>query len=54
MRHIRWEESVVRSMCKREGVDDPVIMHFDCHCGSIECIGTPVDNTPRRRKKEKK
>lgn len=52
MRQIRWEECVVRSMAKKEGIEDPIICHFDCRCGDIECLGTPIDSTPRRRKKK--
>ena len=42
MRHIRWEEAVARSEAKRTGNTDPSIRHFDCHCGSIECLGVPT------------
>jgi hypothetical protein len=41
MRHIRWEESVARARAKRDGNTDPVILHTTCHCGSVECLGTP-------------
>jgi hypothetical protein len=41
MRHVRWEEAVLRSRAKRAGVPDPVIHHTDCHCGSVECLAVP-------------
>ncbi len=48
MRHIRWEEAVVRSHARREKI--PVeIRHFDCHCGSIECLGNAINDVAVRR-----
>jgi len=46
MRHIRWEEAVLRSRAKRDGDKDPLIRHTDCHCGSIECLGQPYRVSP--------
>ncbi len=43
MRHIRWEEAVLNSTLQREGRVAAVrVIHHDCHCGSIECLGTPI------------
>lgn len=41
MRHIRWEEAVVRSIARRAKRKDPLLAHHSCHCGSIECLGVP-------------
>ena len=59
MRQIRWEEAVLRSRIKREVITDtrfyyegpPTINHWNCLCGSIECLGNPQNVTPRRRRK---
>lgn len=40
MRRIRFEESVARAEAKRKGIKDPTIVHLDCHCGSVDCLGT--------------
>jgi len=42
MRQIRWEEAVTLSRAKREGKPVSSLRHFDCHCGSIECLGVPM------------
>jgi hypothetical protein len=52
MSAIRREEAVARSQARREGNDDPCVLHGTCHCGSIECVGVPrVTNTPKRKKR---
>lgn len=48
MREIRWEECVARSLARREGLADHALVHHDCHCGSIGCLGVPVLLPPRR------
>ena len=52
MRKIKFEEAVVRSRAKREGISDPIIQHFTCCCGSLDCIAEPYDATPRRKKQK--
>jgi hypothetical protein len=48
---IRWEESLARAAAKRLGVDDPVLVHLNCHCGSIGCLGVPVHLPESKEKK---
>ena len=47
MNQIRWEESVVNSAMKRQGITDPVIRHRNCGCGSIECLAVPTGYNPK-------
>ena len=46
MAEIRWEESVARADAKRKGIEDPIVTHHDCHCGSIGCLGVPMCRKP--------
>jgi len=39
---------VARSQAKRAG-HVAEITHFDCHCGSIECLGNAMDMGAVRR-----
>ena len=41
MGQIRWEESVLRSMDKREGVSSRIV-HDACGCGATACLGAPM------------
>jgi hypothetical protein len=49
MRHIRWEEAVKHAQANREGQEHD-IQHFDCHCGSVECLGNAINRGRRIRK----
>lgn len=40
MRQIRFEEAVLHSIVKREGLKGE-LHHLDCQCGSIYCKATP-------------
>ena len=42
MRQIRWEESVAHAQAKRSGIERYKLLHSDCHCGSVECLGVPL------------
>jgi hypothetical protein len=42
MRHIRWEESVALAQAKRKGLRGTKMIHRNCHCGSVECLGVPI------------
>jgi hypothetical protein len=42
MRQIRWEESVAHSQAKQRGIEEYKLVHMDCHCGSVECLGVPI------------
>lgn len=41
MRQIRWEEALLRSKLKRQGIVDIIINHTNCHCGILDCLGIP-------------
>jgi hypothetical protein len=51
MRHIQWEESVLRSQARRDGKPNPVVRHDHCSCGNIECLGSPFNYTKRMEDK---
>jgi hypothetical protein len=43
MRKIRWEEAVVNSEARRSGRKDKLTYnHWDCTCGSIDCLANPM------------
>lgn len=43
MRKIRFEESVKYSIARRAGRKDKLTCsHFDCSCGSIDCLANPI------------
>jgi hypothetical protein len=43
MRRIRFEESVQYSIARRNGRKDKLTcVHFDCSCGSINCLANPI------------
>lgn len=48
MRQIRWEESVQHARARRRD-EKAEIFHSTCHCGSIECIASPIDMVVVRR-----
>jgi hypothetical protein len=41
MRHIRWEEAVLRSRVRRKGGAPFAVAHTSCLCGSVECLAIP-------------
>lgn len=44
MRQIRWEESVLDARAKRAGENEACrLIHTNCHCGSLECLGAPYN-----------
>lgn len=53
MNQIRWEQSIMHSIARREGVTVTTTRRFDCSCGSIGCLGNIIDSTLRRRRKER-
>ena len=49
MRQIRFEEAVLNSIVKREGLKGE-LHHMDCSCGSIYCKATPyIPTDPNAR-----
>lgn len=49
MQEVRWEEAVIRSVLRREGVGEVWFQHVHFHCPSGCCLGTPVARTRKRR-----
>jgi hypothetical protein len=47
MRNIRWEEAVNRAQNNRDRgtkryINNLQFVHWDCTCGSIECLANPI------------
>lgn len=51
MRQIRFEEAVLNSIVKREGLTG-TLHHMDCRCGSIYCKATPYIPTVKDARPE--